>query len=265
MSKHRLIRFCYLSNEPHGRHRYPHQLRDGDAAIEILPALQALGFEYDGIFINWPGLPTAADTSLRDFESLGLDESDVLLLTTRPPIDDKVRDMRPLRKSRTALEDEIFEVLRQKCFRCCSRKEIGLCESASRHLAEPYRDRSVITFEVKGQEAAYKGVYGGDGKNGYVPWNEQMSAGYIVHVPLGEKRPRLLAIFGMSGTMTLLWAHRLSKLQHIIEEALMGPSLTIAEMVRTGPIPSEPDETKTVDLSFCLKWDLKVIGHCKLR
>jgi len=270
MAKRRVVRFCYPSNESHGRNRYSHQLRDGDAVIELMPALESLGCEYEGVFINWPCPPTE-DKSLSDFDILNLNESDILLLTTRPPIDDRVHDLRPLRKSGTALEMEIFKVLEQRCFKCCSRKEVSLRESVGRRLSTEYRNRSVIAFEVKGQDAGYRGVYGGERQQRYEPWTEQMSAGYIVHVPLGEKGPRLLAVFGMSGTMTLLWAYRLNKLRDVLEKALSGPSFTMAEIVRPGPIPSERSDSKAekdaarpVDFGFCLNWDLKIIGHCGL-
>jgi hypothetical protein len=41
------------------------------------------------------------------------------------------------------------------------------------------------------------------------------SAGYLVHVPLGQGRPHLLAIFGMNGPMSLLWADRLRKMPEL--------------------------------------------------
>lgn len=262
MSKARFFRFCYPSNQPQGRPRYPHQLRDGDAAVELMPALASLGFEYGGVFINWRRSP-AEDTSRSDFEALHLTESDILLLTTRPPIDDKARAIHPLRKSGTALEKDIFSMLGQKCLKTCSRKEIVLQESLAQLLPDAYQDRSAITYEVMGQEASYKNVEGGELRQRYAAWSAETSSGYMIHLPLGADRPRLLTIFSLSGTMTLLWAYRLGKLRDVLDRALSVPSFTLGEMVRTGPIPSEKGWPQAT-FDFCLNWELKIVGPCKL-
>ncbi len=264
MSKQRFVRFCYLSSDSrHKGRRYQHQLRDGDAAVELMPAFASLGYEYGGVFINWPkpDFP-AVDTSIADFGKLQLGESDILLLTTRPPIDDDEGGWKPLCKSDSALEAEIFDAL-EPCLHHCSRKEISLQKSVGRNLKEGYQNRSNIEFEVIGQQASYKWVYEGGAKT-YEPWSEKMSAGYIIHVPLKKRRTRLLVIFGMSGTLTLLWAYRLSKLRGVLKQSLSEPSFTQVEMVRTVPIPYEKHATKPATFEFCDGWDLKVVGKCKL-
>jgi hypothetical protein len=53
------------------------------------------------------------------------------------------------------------------------------------------------------------------------------STGYFVHVPLGQGRPHILAIFGMDGAMSVLWAYRLRKMPELAW-ALNGPSLLMA-------------------------------------
>src|SRR5438552_13073115 len=96
------VRFCYLSSDD--RRRLPHQLRDGDAALELFETLKWLKFDYDGVFINWPFGTNIPDTSMSDFKSLGMNESDLLLLTTRPPLTDTCKNKKPLIRSGTELE-----------------------------------------------------------------------------------------------------------------------------------------------------------------
>ena len=264
MSKQRVVRFCYLSSDSrHKGRRYQHQLRDGDAAIELMPILASLGYEYGGVFINWPKPePPAIDTSIADFEKLQLGESDIVLLTTRPPMDDDEDGWKSHCASNSELERDVFAAL-EKCVHYCSRKEVELQKSIGRNLQEGYQNRLHIEFEVVGQQASYTGIYHGKAKN-YEPWTENMSAGYLIHVPLGPSKPRLLAVFGMSGTMTLLWTYLLSKHHEVLQQALTAPSFTMAEMVRTSPIPHEKDTMKPFNFNFCDEWDLKIIGQCKL-
>src|ERR1700732_2779972 len=65
------------------------------------------------------------------------------------------------------------------------------------------------------------------------------SAGYLVHVPLGDGFPHLLAVFGMNGTLALMWAHRLREMPELAW-ALEKPSLLMAEMSMTTRIPERP-------------------------
>jgi len=268
MAKKRFVRFCYLSNESHGRERYPHMLRDESAVVELMPALGFLGFEYGGIFINWPiclpdGTPIE-DTSVSDFDAINLGESDLLLLTTRPPINDKPLSRKPLRKSGSALERQLFDALKKQYFEHCSRDEISLHESIGQTLKDEYQNRSTIGYEVKGQHAGYMDVSGGERKQKYEPWTQDMTSGFIIHDRLGNKRRPFLVIFGMSGTMTLLLAHYLGKNPDILDQALLKPSFTMIEVVRTGPILCEKDPMRPFNLDFCLKWNWNLIGQCEL-
>src|SRR5215467_14386514 len=115
----RFVRFCYLSNNPSDRRLLPHQLRDGDAVVEVFEALRQLGFEYGGTFINWPYPHGVTDTSVNDLGQFGLGESDLLLLTTRLPLHDDGK--KPLRKSRTELEAKMVRAFELLCFGRCSR------------------------------------------------------------------------------------------------------------------------------------------------
>src|ERR1700688_1041823 len=121
-ANNKFVRFCYLSNNPGDRRLLPHQLRDGDAVVEVFDALRRSGFEYGGSFINWPYPHGVNDTSVEDLSQFALRESDLLLLTTRPPLQDGGK--KPLRKSRSELEGKLFRAVEHFCLERCSRANV---------------------------------------------------------------------------------------------------------------------------------------------
>jgi hypothetical protein len=84
------------------------------------------------------------------------------------------------------------------------------------------------------------------------------SAGYLVHVPLGQGRPHLLAIFGMNGPMSLLWAYRFRRMPELAW-ALKEPSLLMAEISMMKAIPERPTTFK-----FCDDWKVDIAAKCRL-
>ena len=261
MQLNRVVRFVYLSNHRDRMRPKPHQQRDESAGLELMPKICSLGFAYEGvdrIFLNHPPSDTG-DTSCNQLKTLGLGERDILLLTTRPPLDDE-DDLQPLRASGSRLEALIFDVLRKRCFEHCSRGNIALQPAIGRNLAPGFRNRSEIEFSrrtdpVSLATGTYLALYGEEDAKSE-RWNKMMTAGYIVNVPLGEGLPSLLAVFGMSGTTTLVWAYLLQKNSDILTHALRGPSLTMVE-IETQAILGNP-----VNFAFCDCWGMKVIAQC---
>lgn len=276
----RYIRWCYLSADD--RRRFPHQLRDGDAALELFETLNRLKFNYGGVFINWPFPKGVLDTSMADLESLGMNESDILLLTTRPPINDDGK--KTLRGSSTGLERKIFGVLVEKCFKECSRTTIAVHPHIGNCFLEGYENRSDVEYfairlkdpehgqsKVEGKkleqligDASYKELGGLGGQ--LLSKKEMMrkSAGYIVHLPLGPDMPRLLAVFGLSGTMTLLFAYCLGSDEYhsLFEKILKDPGRGFFVMFEISTKASIPERPATFD--SCLKemgWDMKIIAE----
>jgi len=275
----KFVRFCYLSSDD--RRRFPHQIRDGDAALELFESLRLLKFEHGGILINWPFTDGIIDTSMTDFVSLNMGESDVLLLTTRPPLDDR-EEKKPLRPSGTELERKIFAVLREKCFAECSRSTVAVHPHIRTHFLANYKNRSEVKYyatrlksrgEVEDEEligdASYKELCGRDGTVLSETDMKRRSAGYVVHLPLGRGMPRLLAVFGLSGTMTFLWSYVLSKTyNHLLDWVLEYPKegslnhgrFIMAEITTTASIPQRPPT-----LDACLRdmgWSDEIIAQC---
>lgn len=250
----KFVRFCYLSNDPHGRPLRPHQLRDESVVIELYDQLKLSGLDYGGVFLNWTYPHLTADNSLAEFAELKLGEQDVLLLTTRPPMDDEYGEMHPLVKTNSELETEIFKVLRKMCFKTCKRTRISLCDHLREALQPGFEKRFSARFYSTGMDAPYMERDPVTKRS----LRSDKSAGYLVHVPLGQGRPHLLAIFGMSGSMSLLWAYRLRKMPELAW-ALEEPSLLMAEISMTEPIPERPTTFK-----FCDNWIVDIAAKCRL-
>jgi hypothetical protein len=241
----------------------PHQQRDESPALELIPKICSLGFVYDGpnrIFLNHPPSNTG-DSSRNQFRALGLTERDILLLATRPPLDDK-DEIQPLRPSGSEVEALIFRVLRERCFYHCSRGNVALRPAVAESLAAGFHRRSEIEFSLRSDRVSlgtgtYRALHGREEAESK-PWNEMMTAGYLVNVPLGEGLPSLLAVFGMSGTTTLAWAYLLHKHSDVLTQAVRGPSFTMVE-IQTEPIVGNP-----VDFTFCDGWGMQVIAYCPI-
>jgi hypothetical protein len=248
------VRFCYLSNNPHGRPLRPHQLRDESVVVELYDQLRLSGLDYGGVFLNWNYPRGTKDTSLAEFAKLALTERDILLLTTRPPIDDEYGRKKPLMRSGSDLETAIFNVLRKECFRTCTRTHISLCDHLKGSMRTGFERRFNARFYSTGADAPY--MERDPARKGFV--RSAKSAGYLIHVPLGAGLPHLLAVFGMNGPMSLLWAYRLRAMPEL-GWALEEPSLLVAEISMTARIPEKP-----TTLRFCDPWKVEVAAKCRL-
>lgn len=266
----KIVRFVYISPHRDRMRPKPHQQRDESVALELMPELCSLGFVYDGphrLFLNQsPG--GTADTSLKHLMALGLTDQDRLMLATRPPLDDQdsiaeEKGYKPLIPSGSGVESVIFRALREKCFDYCSRENIALRPEIARCLANGYEARSDIQFSLRTDRVTMAtGTYyklNGRATAHAVPWNELMTAGYLIDLPLGPGFPGLLAVFSTAGTTSLAWACLLRERRDILKQTLTaGPSFTMVE-IQTKPILGSPE-----DFTFCKDWDVNVIVHCAI-
>ena len=140
----RFVRFCYLSTDD--KRRFPHQLRDGDAALQLFDGLKESRYEHGDLFINWPCEPGVTDTSIADFKKLDMKENDILLLTTRPPLSDSKDQKKPNYGSGTELEEKIFEPLRERCFFDCSRTSVSTLPVLRKAFRKGYENRSSVQY-----------------------------------------------------------------------------------------------------------------------
>ena len=133
--------FAYLTPCHKDRERYPFQLRDGDAAL----CLVALTEPATGTQARSSNLYPSAGPNLIPFDDRFLRETDLILLTTRPPMEDgTVGDKKGIRRSYMELEEKLFEGLLRERFKSCARSEIVLKNESAAISPEIARRQTML-------------------------------------------------------------------------------------------------------------------------
>src|SRR5262245_35329660 len=162
-----------------------HELRDGPAAVELMSLLLGEGLEFGGSILNYRNAPTAGW-----MERLG--ERDLLVLPTRPALDDQPRDRKAIQHSGTALENAVLGCTRP-FFAHCDRHKVELAPDLVARLAKP--DRGEIEFRVHG-DAHYRQHRRpsilGKRNSKYTPaGGRPLTAAYLLRTQVWEKGPYL--------------------------------------------------------------------------
>lgn len=203
-----------------------HKVRDALMSGGLFPVLGERGYKYGGTILN---LPLEILAGLRQSDRLRatttrFDESDLILLATRPPLDDRgveaaFEGKRKLLSSGHDLEKLVLRSLRG-FFAKCDRETIRLDESVP--LGENDWLREVHFYQSKGAAVRYYAVRG----KRMAPDCRNRTVGYLISVPgRGNGVPRLLAAFGPGGTETLVFGYLLRedpRLRTILGEMLTG-------------------------------------------
>jgi hypothetical protein len=253
MSEHRCFRFAYTLPCHKDRELYPFQLRDGDAAMFLAGAVAARGYRYEGPIVNYPSpgpdLVACDDGFLR--------ESDLIILTTRPPMHDAdIGDKKAIPRSYTTLEDKLFKGPLGARFAFCARSEIRLTDETAAIAPEIAKRQSSVYRQNGGA------MYFSYGSPVTREWRHfkkapPLTAAFLVYAehawPGG---PALLAAFGMGGTETLVWCHQLAnRFQHL----LFATSFAMVEL-RT-PLLAAPPTT----IAFADAWEVDILGVAQPR
>lgn len=223
-----------------------HALRDGDAFAELEPALLKEGYDYHGLILNYPA---------PDFkrESPALSDSDLIVLTTRPPTPyESETEQRHMTLSGEELEKSILSVV-NLYFRQHTRSHMKLSNEMADQLTKP--DRGEIEFRVR-NGAHYKRH-----KMPYAKKRDQMiwqtrtnetalTAAFLLFTNLWTGGPLLLNAFGMDGPTTLIWCYLL---RTRFPEFLKPHQFVMAELT-TEPFPRKPE-----DLSFAKDWAVDIL------
>jgi len=247
MSRKQFFRFSYHVPRKKGRPSLPHQLRDGDAALELSEVLRAQGYEYGEVILNYPAEDETVSITVDD---TFLTSSDLLLLTTRPPLDDEhERPRKAVHRSHTTLELKVFAALRQ-FFKWCDRSQIILAEQLVPTLPPAAVRKSNILFRQHGG-AAYERYTGPGDEWHKPPPDRRTTVAYLAYAEHAwEGGPALLAAFAVGGTETLVWAHLLrTRFPHLV----CSVPFVMAEITTTKP-PARPH-----DLSFADKWPVEIL------
>jgi hypothetical protein len=221
-----------------------HELRDGDAFVELAVGLAANDHEYGGLLLNHQGVDLS-------FASVGIRPSDIVVLTTRPPqSDDPELHRLFIQRTKTDLEQVILNTMR-RYFRKCSRARIILTEEFACKLKQ--QDRGDIIFTQYGP-ACYSELRNPCLKSKRRPKivykGPRKTAAFFLRTRLDEEGPVLLAAFSMDGPGTLTWCHLLrTRFSHLLtSERFVMAEITFSDF------PAKP-----VTLSFAQDFETEFL------
>lgn len=265
----RVIRFAYHTAPVRtGRELRPFQMRDGDAALFLTSALMADGYMYAGPIFNYPYEPAEGEIDLRTLDPRDIDpddldqsderflrETDLILITTRPPMDDfALGNRRCIKRSFTSLEHRLFEGPLRRAFKTCSRSDIVLAPTVTR-ISPAIAMRQSIVFRQNGGATyqSYGSPITGDVQTfNHAEGDDRLTAAFLIYAkhawPGG---PALLAAFGMGGTDTLGWSYLLATRYR---ELLCATSFAMVE------IRSRAQSKYPSVMDFADAWDVTLLG-----
>jgi hypothetical protein len=246
MAAKRVFRFSYYAYLPTNEPQLEHKQRDGDAFIELLEALRDSDYRYGELLLN---PPATGEPDLAPEPEVQLNADDLLVLTTRPPLDDD-DDFRPKRRilrSHTVLETKILNTLRP-LFARCAVDHIVLGRQLAEALTDPtIRSRSDASFwtnrssrDLHSRSAyrAYREAHSDARRTEVDGKATPRTLAYLVLLrsqawPGG---PGLLCSFSLGGTPTLVWNHFLrthADLTHLVRGE--GSRFVLADLTMNPP------------------------------
>lgn len=234
---------------------FPHQLRDADAFVELAAVLQSIGYIYGGLILNTP-----APVSSSHVDTSFLKPCDLLVSTTRPPLDDEVGgDKRTVKRSHTPLEEQVFAAVRG-CFEVCTRSHVKLSKFLAFQLGDSVRNKGEIQFRqyAGASYMAYKRYE--DFRWETLAHSSETAAYLVCTSRLWKNGPRLLNTFGMGGLESLIWTYLLrKKYWHELKIDVNIPRFIMVEMTERD-IPNSPST-----LAFADDWPVKILINAPLQ
>ena len=243
----RLIHFAYPLHCREDREYQPFRLRDTAAAHVIGDALMDLGYRYTDTIINWP----SSGESIIPFDCSCFRETDLILLTTRPPMHDRlIPARRTIRRSWTNLEHGLFIGPLSRWIERSTRPEMALTPAAAAISAEIAKRKSMeFRMHFGAMPRAYGSLTGVWERFETAPPLTVAFLVYAEHAWSGG--PGFLAAFGMDPMATLAWCWQLAtRFPHL----LCTTPFALAEMKIVSP--KEPPTW----LSFTDAWEVNLLG-----
>jgi hypothetical protein len=214
------------------------KVRDGAAFTEVTTPLIKLGYEYGQMIYNPPFNPRAsAELSAERFRFIK--SSHLIVLTTRPPMDDVTHgDKKLVQPSHTHLEKQVFAECR-KFFAVSSRSHVQLTPAAGANF-----EKAELVFHQH-KSARLKFYKRLDEFRGRcVSKKSNISLGFFLRTKaIPEYGCGLLASFGMGSRETLVW-NRIVRTR--FPEWVNRPAFIVAEM-NLNAIPANPMTLEFVD------------------
>jgi hypothetical protein len=184
--------------------------------------LADLGFAYGHLIYN-PPFDRGSSTRPRSEDFRFIKPKDLIVLATRPPIDDRKHgDKKRMTESCTHLEKQIFAEC-QKYLEICARSHVQLNES----MAAGFERWDMQFQQNKGaQLKSYRSL--DNHKRTQTPEGADLSIGFFLHTKaIPEYGCGLVVSFGMGGWETLVW-NRIVRTQ--FPHWLRNPVFIVAEM-----------------------------------
>jgi len=211
------------------------KVRDGLATEHLAFSLYEAGFSYGGAIINVPKrVLDRPDYRECEATPVPLTPDDLILLTTRPPLDDRPPMKRVIERSGEPIEKDVFAALRPVLM-TCTRTSIELGQENGLLSVEP-QWRSVGFDEHQGGRISAGGPYRSQ------TGDDRLTVAYLISIPPTETFPRIVAAFGAGGTETLVFAWLLRRqINHLFARTLKGRQrqlvMTTFRVPKTIPHP----------------------------
>jgi hypothetical protein len=230
------FRFGY-TNPPREGHPRLHHSRDGAAFDELIDPLYSRGYRHGTFIHNYPFHRQPA----REFAFLC--PGDLVVTTTRPPLDDVLekgeKDRRHIDRSEDALEKAIHEDLR-RFFNHLSRYGVILSSEMAALLPPEYASLAKINFHTRGKATILNTELTIRGRARTKSAPKGFNAiGIFIHLDKVNGFPcGLIASFSMGGYENLLW-NRIVRLRY--HQWFERPSFALALL----NLPDEPPQPLT--------------------
>ena len=235
----RVFRLTYSNVRPEDQPQL-FKCRDGVACLELTAALFAAGYQYGTTVYLYPD----DERKLTDFPQFR--PSDIVVLTTRPPLHDKValiRNRKIIHPAKTELEAVLFAALGEY-FEFCVRKRVVLTKRGANCLRveHPQKWTHLEFREYCGAEILKHHVGPEELK---CAADRRSSVGFFFRASgLPAINCDFVASFGMDGLSTLIW-NRIIRTRY--PEWLTSPRFVMAELIYKQPFPDKPITPEFVD------------------
>jgi len=241
----RFFHFSYPEPQKQEKLRL-HALRDGDAFAELAAALYEQDDKYGELILNFP-------LSHDNLAHPTLGPSDLLVLTTRPPLNDDAFDRRYIKRSGSELEKSILRAV-GLYFSVCRRSYLKLSEDMAAELKYPNRGEIQFTMYAGAYYKRYRTPYtrSREQHRWERPPKSSMTAAFVLLTRLWDRGPNFLNAFGMDGASTLIWCYLLRTVYPDLLD-LKSPRFVMAEMI-ASPVPELPPT-----LSFAKEWSINIL------
>lgn len=213
-----------------------HRIRDTSALLELTSALQQAGYLFEETILGL--YPPGALALAPEFK-----DGDLLVLTTRPPLDDTSVDgepsVNPIHGSGSSQERAVLEMLRTVFLAHSTRTELSLRDPLYNCLkAKPLLNERVLSFYSRA---------------GRLDRDRDKTVCFLFRAPQIQGMPAkvgCLCSFGMAGIENLIWARTLRKERDTLARVIANSKEWLI-VVGVGTLTPYPDpKIRPLTLAF---------------